>query len=110
MRRKRLVEKVKAFAASQAKGKAIPTKPRQPQHTLAEALFHTKRRVGRPTEPKVQRLGQEAAKLRQLGAGRTWGQIHLKLCPTKGKHTPDDSSKRCQDRIRLAAQPYLKKN
>ena len=61
---------------------------------------------GRPVNPEVQELGRNAARLRR--GGLTYGQIARQLCPLKnaqGHHC----GRRCADRIRQAAKPYLKR-
>jgi len=63
------------------------------------------RRVrGRPIDPAVQKLGQEAAQLHKEGL--TYGQIARQLCPRK-KQAGHWCGKRCADRIRQAARAYL---
>jgi hypothetical protein len=60
--------------------------------------------VGRPIDPEVQRIGREAAKLREQGF--TYGEIARKLCSRKVQplHRCD---KKCADRIQKAARPYV---
>lgn len=64
----------------------------------------TRKAHGRPLSPEVQRIGQEAAKLRMDGL--TYGQIALQLCP-KRKKSRHKCNKACADRIRQAAKIYL---
>lgn len=59
---------------------------------------------GRPIDPAVQQVGQEAAKLRKEGL--TYGQIALKLCLRRTEHG-HRCDKACADGIRQAAKPYL---
>jgi hypothetical protein len=63
-----------------------------------------KRAVGRPLNPAVQRIGEEAAKLHSEGL--SYGQVARKLCPHRGQQHKCD--KKCSDRIRQAAKPFLK--
>lgn len=104
MPKKRLKDRVEEWKVTQGKKQAAPTKPRRSRHAIREALFHTKRKRGRPTNQEIQRLGKEAAKLR--GKDLTYGQIARRVCPRRSEHG-HRCGKNCADRIRQAAKRYL---
>ncbi len=68
--------------------------------------WRPERSRGRPANPRLQSIRAKAATLRLTG--KTWGQVALKTCPDRNKpnHT---CNKRCADRIRQLAKPFLKR-
>ena len=60
---------------------------------------------GRPSDPKLARIGREATKLHQQNPKLSWRRIALKVCPRKAQ-AGHHCSKKCADRIRQAAEQY----
>ena len=61
--------------------------------------------IGRPIASENYVLGQEAARLKQQQK-LSWGQIARRLCPER-KSYGHQCSKKCEDRIRQLAKPFL---
>lgn len=61
---------------------------------------------GRPVDTEVHERGKKAAALHRQG--RTYGKIALELCPERTDSHHRCGGKKCADRLRQAAKPYLK--
>jgi hypothetical protein len=59
---------------------------------------------GRPPDPRVHSVGQDAAKLHAKNKKLTWGQIAHRLCPLRGRD--HRCTQKCVDRIYQAAKNF----